>query len=99
MRTRRGTILFAAVFGAAVWASAPAPADTTYDGHQHLWTECVVTETSFGPQVAARTTWQLWSDRDSPDGYRWEARLIPTHPGLNFFRSWEEVEADVVERV
>jgi hypothetical protein len=28
------------------------------------------------------------------DGYRWQARLIPAQPGLNFHRSWEEVELD-----
>ena len=44
---RRGTILCAAVFGAAVWVTAPAPADTANDGHRHLGTECVVTETSW----------------------------------------------------
>ena len=96
---RRGKLLFAAVFGAAVWVTAPAPAEPTYGGYQHLKTECVVSEGSYGPMVAARTTWQVWSERQSPDGYRWQARLIPTHPGLNFFRTWDKVEVDVAEDV
>jgi hypothetical protein len=96
---RRGTLLVIGVFAAAVWVTAPAPADTSNDGHQHLETECVVTETALGPMVSARTTWQVWSNQGSPDGYRWQARLIPTRPGLNFFRSWHEVEVDVDDDV
>jgi hypothetical protein len=42
--------------------------------------------------IVAETTWQIWSNRVSPDGYRWKARFIPTHPGLNFFRPWNQVE-------
>jgi hypothetical protein len=95
MNIRRGWILSAAVLGFGAWVTTPAPAGTNDTGYAHLATSCVMNETSWGQMVVAQTTWRIWSDRESPDGYRWRARLIPHRPGLNFYRPWNEVEAEV----
>jgi hypothetical protein len=91
MRIRRRVILTAAVFGFGVWITTPATGGTGY-AHQHLGTQCMVAETSYGSMVTAYTTWRISSGVESPNGYQWRARLIPSRPGLNFFRSWNEVE-------
>lgn len=91
---RRGWILCAAMLAAGAWFAPPAPGDSDGYGHQHLDTRCVVSETSWGRMVAAETSWMMWSDQESPDRYRWRARLIADSPGLNFHRLWSEVEAD-----
>jgi hypothetical protein len=91
MRIRMRFILCAGVFGFGIWITTPAPG-ASYYGHEHLGTRCIVTETSFGEMVMAQTSWRMWSDHNSPDGYRWRARLIPHRPGLNFFRPWNQVE-------
>jgi hypothetical protein len=92
MSIRRGLTLSAAVLAVGAWITTPAPGGTNY-GYQHLGTSCVLTETSWGQMVAARTSWRMWSHRaSSADGYRWQARLIPTRPGLNLHRPWDETE-------
>jgi hypothetical protein len=94
MSIRRGLTLTAAVFAIGAWVTTPAPGGTNY-GYQHLATSCVLTETSWGQLVAARTSWRMWSHRStSSDGYRWQARLIPTRPGLNLHRAWKATEVD-----
>jgi hypothetical protein len=92
---RRGTILCIAVVGFGAWINTPTPGEAKY-GDQQLGTRCVVNQTSSGDMVAAQTTWRVWSGHGSPDGYRWQARLIPNNPGLNFVRPWNEVETHVV---
>jgi hypothetical protein len=97
MSIRRGWILCAAVLGFGAWITTPAPGETNdYYGYQQLGTRCVVTETSLGELIVAETSWRVWSDRQSPDGYRWQARLIPAQPGLNLGRPWSEVEVEDV---
>jgi hypothetical protein len=92
MQIRMRFILGAVALGVGIWMTAPAPGASNY-GHQQLGTRCIVTETSWGEMVRAETSWRMWSDYNSPDAYRWRARLIPHHPGLNFFRAWNQVEA------
>jgi hypothetical protein len=87
-------ILGVAVVGFVVWTT-PAPGGTSNFGDQHLSTQCTITATDYGDMVSARTSWRMWSAHESPNGgYRWQARLIPTHPGLNFLRPWGKVEVD-----
>ena len=95
MRIRRGWLLCAAVIGYGIWMTAPAPGGTNY-GSQQIATSCVVNDTSYGPMVVATTSWRMWSAYKSPDGYRWQVRLVPTHPGLNFARPWNKVEVNDV---
>jgi hypothetical protein len=95
MRIRRGLLLCVAVVGYGIWMTAPAPGGTNYASTQ-LATSCVVNDTSYGPMIVAHTSWNMSSAYRSPDGYRWQARLIPTHPGLNFARPWNKVEVDDV---
>jgi hypothetical protein len=97
MRIRRGWILCLAVTLSAVWVATPAPGETKWDGHRHVATGCVVKDTSWGSMVTAQTTWMIWSQHASPDAYRWRARLIPEHPGLNFLRSWNEQQVEVTD--
>jgi hypothetical protein len=96
MRVRMRFIFCAAAFGFGIWVTTPAPGASNY-ANQHLGTRCVLTETSWGEMIRAETSWRMWSGYDHPDGYRWRARLIPHRPGLNFFRSWNEVEAPDVD--
>ena len=98
MRIRRGWLLCAAVVGYGIWMTAPAPGGTNY-ASEELGTSCVVNETSYGPMVVATTSWRMSSAYKSPDGYRWQARLIPTHPGLNLARPWNKVEQTEVGSV
>jgi hypothetical protein len=94
MRIRRGWLLCVAAAGFGIWMTAPAPGGTNY-GNQHLGTSCVINDTSYGDMIVAQTSWRMWSNHASPDSYRWQARLIPAHPGLNFWRPWNKTEVDV----
>jgi hypothetical protein len=98
MNIRRAVILVAGLIAFGVWTT-PAPGGASNYGNQQLATQCVIQPTSGGSMITARTSWRIWSSHESPEDYRWKARLIPADPGLIVLRRWTEVETSGVGTV
>ena len=96
---RRSVVLAVGFIAAMAMGSATAQAGSHWIDIPNTRVGCLVKESPYGTQIAARVTTRMGIRAKKGNAFKrfeFKARLIPTSAGLNFHRSWAKNESATV---